>query len=56
MDDRMSVFIFAENEQGHVQAVISESDLPVFIALGFAKTVDDIEPPKAAKNGSKDDK
>ncbi len=28
--DRMSVFLAADNESGHVQAVIAEKRLPVF--------------------------
>lgn len=59
--DRMSVFIAAENEAGHVQAVIQEKDFPIYEKLGFVTSVDDIKPVakrgrKAADNGNDTDK
>lgn len=55
--DRMSVFIAADNEAGHVQAVIVEKDFPIYEKLGFVASVDDIKPVtkrgrKAADNGN----
>lgn len=41
--ERMSVFLCAENEAGHVQAVIRKSDVDVFQALGFVKSVNDVK-------------
>jgi len=54
--DRISVFLAAENDAGHVQAVISPKDFPAFEKLGFVKSVDDLKPAlkrvrKAADNG-----
>ena len=59
--DRMSIFIAAENEAGHVQAVIQEIDFPIYEKLGFVASVDDIKPiakrgRKAADNGNDTDK
>ncbi|MFT8211568.1 MAG: hypothetical protein ACMZI0_15140 [Symbiopectobacterium sp.] len=55
--DRMSVFIAADNEAGHVQAVIVEKDFPIYEKPGFVASVDDIKPAtkrvrKAADNGN----
>jgi hypothetical protein len=49
--DRMSVFITADNEAGHVQAVIVEKDFPIYARLGFVASVDDLKP--AIKRGRK---
>lgn len=49
--DRMSVFLTADNESGHVQAVIVEKDFPIYQKLGFVATVDDLKP--ATKRGRK---
>lgn len=59
--DRISVFLTADNDAGHVQAVISPKDYPAFEALGFVKSVDDLKPAtkrgrKAADNGDDTDK
>lgn len=59
--DRMSVFLAADNEAGHVQAVIVEKDLPIYQKLGFVASVDDLKPVekrgrKAAENGNDTDK
>lgn len=42
--DRMSVFLTADNEAGHVQAVIVEKDFPIYQKLGFVASVDDLKP------------
>ncbi|MGP2470854.1 hypothetical protein V1956_20095 [Yersinia sp. 2540 StPb PI] len=42
--DRMSVFYPADNEVGHVQAVILESDYPVYQKIGFVSSADDVKP------------
>ncbi|MFV4760068.1 hypothetical protein ACNJN1_25020 [Citrobacter freundii] len=47
----MSVFITADNEAGHVQAVIVEKDFPIYHKLGFVASVDDLKP--ATKRGRK---
>ncbi|MGA4534889.1 hypothetical protein ACK6V0_06575 [Citrobacter braakii] len=47
----MSVFITADNEAGHVQAVIVEKDFPIYQKLGFVASVDDLKP--ATKRGRK---
>ena len=49
--DRMSVFLTADNEAGHVQAVIVEKDYPIYQKLGFVASVDDLKP--ATKRGRK---
>ncbi|EHT8070498.1 hypothetical protein KXQ94_001313 [Salmonella enterica] len=49
--DRMSVFLTADNESGHVQAVIVEKDFPIYQKLGFVASVDDLKP--ATKRGRK---
>lgn len=49
--DRMSVFLSADNEAGHVQAVIVEKDFPIYQKLGFVASVDDLKP--ATKRGRK---
>lgn len=49
--DRMSVFLAADNEAGHVQAVIVEEDFPIYQKLGFVATVDDLKP--VTKRGRK---
>ncbi|AIM22386.1 MULTISPECIES: hypothetical protein [Serratia] len=59
--DRMSIFMAADNEAGHVQAVIAEKDFPIYEKLGFVASVDDIKPVvkrgrKAADNGNDSDK
>ncbi|EFO0060802.1 hypothetical protein PJ762_000923 [Escherichia coli] len=59
--DRMSVFLAADNESGHVQAVIAEKDLQFFEKLGFVASVDELKPTskrvcKAADNGNSTDK
>jgi hypothetical protein len=42
--DRLSVFYSAKNEAGYVQAVIVADDLPVYEALGFVTSIDDLKP------------
>lgn len=59
--DRMSVFLTADNEVGHVQAVIVEKDFHIYAKLGFVASVDDLKPVakrgrKAAENGNDTDK
>ncbi|KZQ76132.1 hypothetical protein A3N52_10370 [Klebsiella aerogenes] len=59
--DRMSVFLTADNEAGHVQAVIAEKDFPIYEKLGFVASVYDLKPAtkrgrKAADNGNDSDK
>lgn len=59
--DRMSIFMAADNEAGHVQAVIAEKDFPIYEKLGFVASVDDIKPVvkrgrKAVDNGNDSDK
>lgn len=61
--DRLSVFYSAKNEAGYVQAVIVADDLPVYEALGFVTSIDDLKPiedkvPGADEkaSGSKDSK
>ncbi|MEK8485253.1 hypothetical protein P2N90_04355 [Escherichia coli] len=59
--DRMSVFLAADNESGHVQAVITEKDFQFFEKLGFVASVDELKPTskrdrKAADNGNSTDK
>ncbi|EBI4320603.1 hypothetical protein C4N94_20435 [Salmonella enterica] len=49
--DRMSVFLTADNDAGHVQAVIVEKDFPIYQKLGFVASVDDLKP--ATKRGHK---
>lgn len=49
--DRMSVFLTADNDAGHVQAVIVEKDFPIYEKLGFVASVDDLKP--VTKRGSK---
>ncbi|MDJ4946846.1 hypothetical protein LD928_01340 [Salmonella enterica] len=49
--DRMSVFLTADNEAGHVQAVIVEKEFPIYQKLGFVASVDDLKP--ATKRGRK---
>ena len=41
--DRMSVFLAADNESGHVQAVIAEKDFQFFEKLGFVASVDELK-------------
>lgn len=38
--DRMTIFVFAHNAAGYVQAVICEEDYPHFQPLGFVESVD----------------
>ncbi|WP_252474755.1 hypothetical protein [Citrobacter freundii] len=47
----MSVFLTADNDAGHVQAVIVEKDFPIYQKLGFVASVDDLKP--ATKRGRK---
>ena len=59
--DRMSVFLAADTESGHVQAVIAEKDFQFFERLGFVASVDELKPTskrgrKAADNGNSTDK
>lgn len=42
--DRLSVFYPAKNDAGYVQAVIVDADLPVYEALGFVTSIDDLKP------------
>lgn len=49
--DRISVFLPADNESGHVQAVIVATDFPIYEKLGFVASVDDLKP--ATKRGRK---
>jgi hypothetical protein len=39
---RISVFRRAENEKGHIQAVISSADAEYFYQLGFGPSVNDM--------------
>lgn len=54
--DRMSIFKAANNDEGHIQAVIAEKDFPEFEKLGFVKSTEDLKPAtkrgKAADNES----
>lgn len=52
--DRMSVFYPADNEAGHIQAVIARKDFAEFEKLGFVKTTDDLKPAKSTKKAGKD--
>lgn len=54
MDHRISVFHPADNEAGHVQAVIPNHDWPVYQKLGFVKSVEDLPKPKASKKVNND--
>lgn len=59
--DRMSVFLAADNDAGHVQAVIVQTDFPVYEKLGFVASVDELKPVtrrvrKAVDNGNDTDK
>lgn len=61
MDHRISVFYPSDNDAGHVQAVISGDDWPVYQKLGFVKSVDDLQTKtkaskKAAADGSESNK
>ncbi|HGJ5884043.1 hypothetical protein QE197_13065 [Arsenophonus nasoniae] len=55
--ERKSIFYWADNEIGYVQAVIKASDLSVFEKMGFVSSVDEVKKPKASKKdkGAKDD-
>lgn len=60
-DNRMSIFLAADNESGYVQAVIAEKDFQFFEKLGFVASVDELKPTskrgrKAADNGNSTDK
>lgn len=50
--DRMSVFLTADNEAGHVQAVIVEKDFPIYQKLGFVASVDDLKPAKRGRKAA----
>ncbi|PNH94087.1 hypothetical protein [Vibrio diazotrophicus] len=47
---RISVFIGAKNDKGHVQAVIPSEDLEYYTALGFVTEADKAGEPKAEDN------
>ncbi|EOE1544289.1 hypothetical protein ACJ9E6_002323 [Providencia rettgeri] len=47
--ERKSVFAWANNEAGYVQAVIVDSDFPAFKELGFVASVDEIIKPEPKK-------
>ncbi|USD64215.1 hypothetical protein [Vibrio sp. SCSIO 43136] len=44
--DRMSVFIYADNQEGHVQAVIKVVDFEHYEKLGFVDDVTKVTKPK----------
>ncbi|MCO7048548.1 hypothetical protein NAG84_01610 [Proteus terrae] len=48
--ERKSVFAWANNDNGYVQAVIVVSDFPVFKELGFVASVDEITKPEVKKS------
>lgn len=48
--ERKSVFAWANNENGYVQAVIVASDFPAFKELGFVASVDEITKPEVKKS------
>lgn len=50
--DRMSIFLTADNEAGHVQAVIVEKDFPIYQKLGFVASVDDLKPAKRVRKAA----
>ncbi|EKQ6286653.1 hypothetical protein P6E75_003243 [Escherichia coli] len=50
--DRMSVFLTADNESGHVQAVIAEKDFQFFEKLGFVASVDELKPTSMNRPGN----
>lgn len=41
---RMTIFHHADNEAGHVMAVINEADCHIFYGLGFVQSADHVEP------------
>lgn len=47
--ERKSVFAWANNDAGYVQAVIVASDFPAFKELGFVASVDEIVKPEPKK-------
>ncbi|MEQ5075897.1 hypothetical protein ABN197_18395 [Providencia alcalifaciens] len=47
--ERKSVFAWANNDSGYVQAVIVASDFPVFKELGFVASVDELVKPEPKK-------
>lgn len=47
--ERKSVFAWANNDAGYVQAVIVASDFPTFKELGFVASVEEITKPEAKK-------
>ncbi|ELX7502039.1 hypothetical protein SKP08_002109 [Vibrio fluvialis] len=53
---RISVFLAAGNDKGHVQAVISSEDAEYFKAAGFVMSVDEVKKPAAKKTASQDKK
>ncbi|MFV9996534.1 MAG: hypothetical protein AB8W37_05475 [Arsenophonus endosymbiont of Dermacentor nuttalli] len=55
--ERKSVFAWADNELGYVQAVIKTSNFIVFEKMGFVSSIDEVKEPKVSKKnkGAKDD-
>ncbi|WP_423209372.1 hypothetical protein [Proteus mirabilis] len=47
--ERKSVFAWANNDVGYVQAVIVASDLSTFKELGFVASVDEVVKPEPKK-------
>lgn len=47
--ERKSVFAWANNDAGYVQAVIVASDFPTFKELGFVASVEEITKPEPKK-------
>lgn len=54
--ERLSVFYPADNEAGHVQAVIVADDLPVYQKLGFVTSINDLQPIEKEKPADDTDK
>lgn len=54
--ERLSVFYPAKNDAGYVQAVIVGDDLPVYQALGFVTSVNDLQPVEDDKPADDSDK
>ncbi|MDS0789126.1 hypothetical protein OSB94_13565 [Proteus vulgaris] len=48
--ERKSVFTWANNDAGYVQAVIVASDFPAFKELGFVSSVGEITKPEVKKS------
>lgn len=44
--ERKSVFLWADNDVGYVQAVIVSDDFPIFKKMGFVDSADEVKKPK----------